>query len=87
MSLKSEAAYLYIYSKELTKLNKELKRLSKKAQKHADKHSRTDDENKKDKHRKKHSKVKVGENVQFNRKFVFFFSRKFTNWAKLINYI
>ncbi len=54
MSLTKEAGYIYVYSKELTKVNKQLKQLSKKAEKHAHKHGKTSDERKKLKHKKKH---------------------------------
>tara|TARA_Y100000310_G_C20416665_1_gene684663 strand:+ start:318 stop:599 length:282 start_codon:yes stop_codon:yes gene_type:complete len=54
MGLTKEASYIYIYSKELTKVNKQLKRLSKKAEKHVHKHSKTENEAKKIKHKKKH---------------------------------
>ena len=57
MSLSSEAAHLYLYSKELKNVNKRLKRLSGKAQKHAHRHSKAP-EHKKHKHLKRHSKVK-----------------------------
>ena len=57
MYIAKEAAYLYIYSKELTKVNKNIRRLSKRAQKHADKHNRTTDEEKKLRHKVKHRRV------------------------------
>ncbi|MBU0470428.1 MAG: hypothetical protein KKA62_00955 [Nanoarchaeota archaeon] len=54
MNISKEAAYLYLYSKKLTKINKEMKRLSHKAEKHATKHSKTSNERKKEKHLKRH---------------------------------
>ena len=57
MSLTNEAAYLYVYSKKLTKINRLLKSLSKKAHKHKTKHDTTTREEKKHKHRKKHAKT------------------------------
>ncbi len=57
MNLAKEAAYLYLYSKELLKINRKLKRLSKKAEKHAEKHRKATEETKKAKHAHKHQKV------------------------------
>jgi len=57
MKLASEAAYLYVYSKELQKLNRKLKKYSKRAQKHLDKHHRARTEEKKLRHRTKHLRV------------------------------
>jgi len=54
MKLASEAAYLYVYSKELQKLNRKLKRYSNKAQKHLEKHHQAKTEEKKLHHREKH---------------------------------
>ncbi len=55
MTLANEAAYLYVYSKELAALNKCLNRWTRKVQKHRLKHEKTTDERKKQKHRLKHS--------------------------------
>lgn len=57
MSLATEAGYLYVYSKELVKLNKKLHNLSKKAEKHAHKRDRAGSESKKEKHHRKHAQV------------------------------
>jgi hypothetical protein len=54
MSLFREATYIYIYSKELTRLTKKVKKLSKKADKHYKKHQEANEERRKNKHRKKH---------------------------------
>ena len=54
MSLSTEAAYLYSYSKEMEKIHKELKKLSKKIEHHAKKHSRATKIRHKEKHKKKH---------------------------------
>jgi hypothetical protein len=54
MSLFKEATYIYIYSKELTRVNKKIKNLSKKADKHYKKHQESKEEKEKHKHRKKH---------------------------------
>ncbi len=57
MNLTNEAAYLYVYSKELISLNKKLKRLSGKAEKHIYKHGKATSEKERLKHRTKHSKT------------------------------
>ena len=57
MSITREAAYLYIYSKELTQKNKKLHGLSKEAQHHAQRYQQAKDEGDKHKHSKKHHKV------------------------------
>ncbi|PIN73454.1 hypothetical protein COV20_04485 [Candidatus Woesearchaeota archaeon CG10_big_fil_rev_8_21_14_0_10_45_16] len=59
MSLRKEAAYLYLLSKELNKVNKELKHLSKKAEHHIEKHNRSKSEEDRQRHRKKHHNVKT----------------------------
>ena len=56
MNISNEAAYLYVYSKELEKINSKIKRLSKKAEKHKKKHDNAR-EHKKPKHKAKHSNV------------------------------
>ena len=57
MNLTNEAGYLYVYSKKLIKLNKDLKKLSKKAHKHVHKHSKAKSEEKKLRHKVKHRKT------------------------------
>ena len=57
MSITREAAYLYLCSKELTKLNKKLHDLSKEAQHHGQKHALATDEKTRYKHSKKHHKA------------------------------
>ncbi|MBT6775087.1 hypothetical protein HOA91_07000 [Candidatus Woesearchaeota archaeon] len=57
MNLIHEASYLYLYSKKLTKLNREIKKLSKKAHKHIHKHNKTKSENRKLRHKLKHKKT------------------------------
>jgi len=59
MKIANEAAYLYVYSKELQKLNRKLKRYSNKAQKHLDNHHRAKTEEKKLRHQTKHLRTKV----------------------------
>lgn len=54
MSITREAAYLYLCSKELTKLNKKLHDLSKEAQHHKQKHAFATDEKSRYKHAQKH---------------------------------
>lgn len=54
MSIAREAAYLYLCSKELTKLNKKLHDLSKEAQHHGQKHASAMDEKTRYKYAKKH---------------------------------
>ncbi len=58
MGIANEAAYLYVHSKELLKLNKKITKYTKKAQKHAAKHIDATNENKKHKHKGKHLKAK-----------------------------
>ncbi len=57
MSITREAAYLYLCSKELTKMNKKLHELSKEAQHHGQKHASATDEGSRYKHAKKHHKA------------------------------
>ena len=54
MSITREAAYLYLCSKELTKLNKKLHGLRKEAQYHGQKHHLATDEKTRYKHAQKH---------------------------------
>ena len=54
MSITREAAYLYLCSKELSKMNKKLHGLSKDAQHHGQKHASATDEKSRHKHAKKH---------------------------------
>ena len=54
MSINRESAYLYLCSKELTKMNKKLHELSKDAQYHRQKHALAADERTRYKHSKKH---------------------------------
>lgn len=56
MSIVREAAHLYIYSKKLHALEKQLPGLSKKAEKHKAKLEKTTSESKK-KHQRKHTKT------------------------------
>lgn len=58
MSLSNEAAYLYVYSKELIDLNKKLKKLSKKAEKFTKKYHKESNEEKKIKWQLKHTKLR-----------------------------
>ena len=55
MSLANEAAYLYVYAKQLLSVNKKLKRLSHKAKKHKEKHINATTEKDKMKHHRKFS--------------------------------
>ncbi len=57
MNLTNEAAYLYVYSKDLISLNKRLKGLSGKAEKHIYKHGKATSEEERLRHRTKHGKV------------------------------
>jgi len=57
MDLKSEAAYLYYYSKKLKWLNRKIRRLSKKATKHKEKHDGAKKEGDKLHHKTKHAYV------------------------------
>ena len=59
MNLANEAGYLYVHSKELLSINKQLKTLSKKSEKHAKKHAKAFTEGKKRKHREKYLKSKL----------------------------
>src|SRR3989344_4806911 len=54
MSITREAAYLYLCSKELAKMNKKLRHLSKEAQHHGQKHAAATDEKSRYKHSKNH---------------------------------
>ncbi len=56
MGLANEAAYLYVQSKKVVALNKDLKKLSEKALEHKKKHTKAA-EDKKHKHKKKHDSV------------------------------
>ena len=53
MSLTKEAAYLYLFSKELLKLNKKLKKLGRLAEKHKVRHEKAQ-AHKKEKHKVRH---------------------------------
>jgi len=55
MKLTKEAAHLYLYSKKLKRINKEIKVQSKKVEKHKTKYERT----KQDKHKIKHLNAKL----------------------------
>ena len=54
MSITREAAYLYIYSKKLAKLNNKLHGLGKEAHTHGQRHLQATDEKSRHKHAKKH---------------------------------
>ena len=54
MSITREAAYLYLCSKELTKMNKKLHELSKEAQHHGERYALATDERTRYKHTQKH---------------------------------
>tara|TARA_Y100000310_G_C20605536_1_gene775275 strand:- start:1164 stop:1439 length:276 start_codon:yes stop_codon:yes gene_type:complete len=54
MSLLKEAGTLYLYSKELVKLNKKLKRYGKLAEKHKKRHGKAK-VHRKEKHKKRHA--------------------------------
>ncbi|MBU0457085.1 MAG: hypothetical protein ABH824_01975 [Nanoarchaeota archaeon] len=58
MNISKEAAYLYLYSKKLKKINKKIKKLSGKAEKHVKKHQQSTSEENRLKHSKRHYKVK-----------------------------
>ena len=58
MGLANEAAYLYVFSKKLVKINRELSKLSGKAEKHRTNHSKAKDEEDRNKHQKRHSNVR-----------------------------
>ena len=62
MSITREAAYLYLCSKELTKMNKKLHDLSKEAQQHGQKHALATDEKNRHHYAKKHRQA--GEELQ-----------------------
>jgi len=62
MSITREAGYLYIYSKELIKMNKKLHKLSKEAHSHGQRHLQATDEKTRFKYAKKHRKA--GEDLQ-----------------------
>lgn len=57
MNLTNEAAYLYVLSKKLTKVNKYIKKYTKKAHKHKNKHEAAATEEKRQKHYHRHAKV------------------------------
>lgn len=57
MNLSNEAAYLYVFSKKLKRLNKQLHYLSKKAEKHLHKHQTASSERKKEKQKQKHHRT------------------------------
>ncbi len=54
MSLANEAAYLYVFSKKLQKLNKKLQKYSIRAEKHLKKHQLASSEQERNKIRQKH---------------------------------
>ena len=54
MNLTNEAAYLYVQSKRLNRINSQLKKLTKKAEKHKIRYHSATKDHKKEKHRKKH---------------------------------
>jgi len=58
MSIIDEAAHLYVFSKELSSINKDIKRLSRKIEKHAHNHKNASNDKKREKYRKKHLKTK-----------------------------
>jgi uncharacterized FlaG/YvyC family protein len=58
MHLANEAGYLYVYSKKLMKINRQLHKLSGHAEKHAKKHANANSEKGREKHRKKHASTK-----------------------------
>ncbi|MBI2125247.1 hypothetical protein HYV87_04380 [Candidatus Woesearchaeota archaeon] len=62
MSITREAAYLYLCSKELTKLNKKLHRLGKEAHSHGQRHLQATDESSRNKYQKRHHKT--GEEIK-----------------------
>ncbi len=57
MSIVREAAHLYLYSKKLHAIEKQLPSLSKKAEKHKAKQEKTTNDAKKEKHQRKHTKT------------------------------
>jgi hypothetical protein len=56
MNLSNEAAYLYVLSKEIEGINRQIRRISKKADKHRNKHFKVA-EHKKGKHKAKYDKA------------------------------
>jgi hypothetical protein len=72
MTLSNEAAYLYIYSKELAKVNKKLHKLSKDAEKEVKKHQKAKTVEQKLKHKIEHTKItgKIKELTTEHNKFV-----------------
>ena len=54
MGLLREARYIYLYSKELKKLNKKLKKLGRLVEKHKGRHAKAA-KHKKEKHKTKHA--------------------------------
>jgi hypothetical protein len=59
MSLSSEAGYLYIYSKELLSINKQLRKLGVKAEKHVKKHQKAKSKNEQLKYQEKHARTRI----------------------------
>ncbi len=57
MRINYEAAYLYVYSKKLLKVNKRIRALTHKAEKHKLNHLASRTEQQKLKHRKKHERA------------------------------
>ena len=57
MSILSEAAYLYVHSKELLSINRKLKRMGGKAEKHVKRHQKAKDNSEQAVHRKRHGDV------------------------------
>ena len=58
MGISNEAAYLYVYSKELTRTTALIKRLSKKAEKYAKKFHEETNVERKIKHKIKHANIR-----------------------------
>ncbi|MBS3169081.1 hypothetical protein J4210_01230 [Candidatus Woesearchaeota archaeon] len=56
MSLANEAAYLYVLSKDLVKVNKKVQKYSQKAQKHLEKHYKATSPEEKARHQHKHAR-------------------------------
>ena len=57
MRINYEAAYLYVYSKKLLKVNKRIKALTHNAEKHKLNHLASKTERQKQKHQKKHART------------------------------
>ncbi len=66
MGLKEEAGYLYLYSKELKRVNKKLRSLGKEAHKHASNYAKAS-EKKRGKYKKKHHQAKLEIKEQMNK--------------------